>query len=457
MGSWGDRERRPRMGWQKNRIIARLMPMETTIERRDSGNEVELLVSGWLDAESGEQLERAVEEELRRGRHTIRLDLSAVSFLSSAGIRLLFNTYRAAKAVGGQCLVGAASEQVTRVLQVTKLDSFLLDSRQVVAESAATLANAAGAESEAVAADICDGRIVLVGLEPPGRGHLQATLIGSTDATLLGSIPVASVRQFSRHSFGLGIGALAKDAVLAAHAGEMLAACGAVFYRPPQPLAAIDYLIGADGLVPEIQMAAGLAWEGLPRGRAGFEPASDESSVRFSELAGQLLERSQSETIAIVLIGEVSGLVGVELIRPLAEASSIECPRAGIPAVAARWLSFSREPVHARRTALVVGVVTSGEPQDHQLHSGHQLHSFVRPLGEGDLFGHAHAAIFPFRPLKRGTVDLLAMVDALASSEPLAVMHLLDDPQPMLGSGQSEFVRGCCWFAPLSIGTGVQP
>ena len=70
------------MGWQKNRIIARLMPMETTIERRDSGNEVELLVSGWLDAESGEQLERAVEEELRRGRHTIRLDLSAVSFLS---------------------------------------------------------------------------------------------------------------------------------------------------------------------------------------------------------------------------------------------------------------------------------------------------------------------------------------------------------------------------------------
>jgi hypothetical protein len=30
-------------------------------------------------------------------------------------------------------------------------------------------------------------------------------------------------------------------------------------------------------------------------------------------------------------------------------------------------------------------------------------------------------------------------------------MHLLGDPQPVLGSGQSEFVRGCCWFAPLSV------
>jgi hypothetical protein len=64
--------------------------------------------------------------------------------------------------------------------------------------------------------------------------------------------------------------------------------------------------------------------------------------------------------------------------------------------------------------------------------------------------GHAHAAVFPHRPLKRGVGDLTAAVDGLAASEPLAVMHLLADPQPVLGSGQSEFVRGWCWFAPLA-------
>jgi hypothetical protein len=30
-------------------------------------------------------------------------------------------------------------------------------------------------------------------------------------------------------------------------------------------------------------------------------------------------------------------------------------------------------------------------------------------------------------------------------------MHLVADPQPILGSGESEFVRGGCWFAPLAV------
>jgi hypothetical protein len=30
-------------------------------------------------------------------------------------------------------------------------------------------------------------------------------------------------------------------------------------------------------------------------------------------------------------------------------------------------------------------------------------------------------------------------------------MHLLPDRQPVLGSGQSELVRGSCWFAPLAV------
>jgi len=93
---------------------------------------------------------------------------------------------------------------------------------------------------------------------------------------------------------------------------------------------------------------------------------------------------------------------------------------------------------------VVVGVVTRGNPAG-------QLAEFVGPLGPDGPSGHAHAAIFPLRPLKRGAVDLAATVDDLAASEPLAVMHLLGDPQPVLGNGQSDFVRGCCWFAPLSV------
>jgi hypothetical protein len=61
------------------------------------------------------------------------------------------------------------------------------------------------------------------------------------------------------------------------------------------------------------------------------------------------------------------------------------------------------------------------------------------------------------RPLRRGAVALATTVADLAASEPLAVMHLLDDPEPVLGSGRSEFVRGGCWFAPLTVEEGAAP
>ena len=223
-----------------------------------------------------------------------------------------------------------------------------------------------------------------------------------------------------------------------------LAACGAVFHRSPQPFAAVDYSLAEGSLVPDVQLASGLIWEGVPGGRAGFEPADDEPAVQFDELAAAVLEQSKADCLAMVVVAEVHGLVGVELIRPLGEATADDHPQTSDPAVAARWLSFSREPVHARHTALIVGVVARGM-------STGPVAEFVRPLGVNGPMGHAHAAVFPLRPLKRGPADLATTVEDLAASTPLAVMHLLGDPQPVLGSGQSELVRGCCWFAPLAV------
>jgi hypothetical protein len=206
----------------------------------------------------------------------------------------------------------------------------------------------------------------------------------------------------------------------------------------------VDYLVGTGDLVPAAQFIRGLVWHGLPSGRAAFEPAADEPAVPLDALAAVALAQSDASTAAFVAAGEVHGLVGAELIRPLDEAAPGDALGAADREVAARWLSFSREPVHARRTALAVGVVCRGRPTG-------PLADCVRPLGRDDLHGHVHAVVFPLRPLRRAALDLAATVADLAASEPLAVMHLLDDPEPVLGSGRSEFVRGCCWFAPLAI------
>lgn len=425
--------------------------MHLTIERRaqgggDTGGQlVDLVVSGRLDAESGVELEHAVAEELHRGAHRIRLDCVAVSFLSSAGIRILFNVHRGAKSAGASCLIAAASEPVARVLELTKLSPILME--PAAGDGAAGAPPVERAVVTAAAADDRRlGRIMFTGIVPPGGGRLRAVLAAPRGSGGGGPWAGRAVRV-PRHVCGLGIAAIADDIAWDTIAGEMVAACGAVFHRPPQPFAAIDYLLGAESLVPEVRLASGLVWEGVPRGRAGFEPADDEPAVRFDELSDRLLDLADAECVAIVLVGEVHGLVGAELIRPLAEATPEDHPGAGTAAVAATWLSFSREPVHRRHTALVVAVATRGVP------SG-PLAGFVRPLGEGAVRGHAHAAVFPLRPLKSGAGNLTAAVDDLAAAEPVAVMHLLGDPQPVLGSGQSEFVRGSCWFAPLAIDAG---
>ena len=407
------------------------MDAEISIEPVRRDDSTLLVVSGRLDAESAGDLRRAVEEEVRRGGHAITLGLEAVSFLSSAGIRVLFETQRAARDAGGSCRIVSMSEPVRRVLELTRLLSVLSGDGR----------SPDSARSSTAAADERSGAALLVGLEPPTGAPLAGAVVGSA-AALAGDVTTHRVKV-PRHAFALGLAAIAEDVPPADRTGELVAVCGAVYHRPPQPFAAVDYLVGTGDLVPEIEVAHGLVWHGLPSGRCGFEPA-DEGAVPLPDLVNALLTCSATDTIAVVVVGEIHGLVGVELIRPLTAATAVAGPLTGRRDVTASWLGFAREPVHARRTAAVVGVA-SRRP-------GGPLSEFLRPWGDGGVSGHFHAVVFPLRPLRRGPADLAGTIADLAALPPVAVMHLLDDPRPIFGSGRSEFVRGGCWFAPLEVG-----
>lgn len=408
--------------------------MDLTIDRTESGPVVTLRASGRLDAESAGELERTVEEELRSGGHAIALDLAAVTFLSSAGIRVLLSSHRAAKAAAGRCIVSAASPQVRSVLALSKIDRLLMDEPTPPSPPKRT------SSPIPAAADIDVGPVRLVGLEHPVGPPLTAGVIGSRGREERTAMPLPA------DAFAVGLAALADETSLASRAGELVAACGAIFHRPPQPFAVVDYLIAEGELVPSARFLSGIAWRGEPTGRTGFEPSGDEPSVRVDDLARSLLAQARADAIAFVIVGEIHGLVGVELIRPLAESTEADHPHAGSREIASRWLSFSREPVLGRHSAVIVGVATRGSPPG-------VLADCVRPLAvkpDDDLRGHVHAAVFPHRPIRRGGVDLAATIRDLTAAPPIAVMHLLADPQPALGSGSSELVRGCAWFAPLS-------
>lgn len=402
-----------------------------------AGDRVDLVARGRIDSETAAELEAAVDEQLRLGRHTIRLDLGEVGFLSSAGIRALFNVHRAAKGAGGSCLVSRSSEPIHRVLTLSRLAPLLMEPGAIdrpAPMSAPAAGPAAPLRTEQV------GEVILVGFDGSAAATLAGVIVGTAAWTSgMGTID-ETPRNVPREAFGIGIGALADDGPAVTSGGELLAACGSVFVRPPRPFGVPDSLVGSGDLVPSIRVATGLFWEGTPRGHTGFEGAGA-APVALDTLLGILLERAGAEAIAVLMVAEVLGLVGAELIRPIAEATADDHPAAGRAEVAARWLSFSREPCHAGRTALVVGIATRG--------ARGALADFARPFGTVN--AHLHATVFPHRPIRRGVTDPETIVSGLGGMSPLAVMHLLADPAPVLGSGRPELVRGACWFAPLEV------
>lgn len=414
--------------------------VDLSIARKEDGDAVDLVAVGRLDSESFGELQRAVEAELRRGLHAIRLDLDGVTFLSSAGIRGLFEVQRSVQAAGGSCLVSTASPTVRRVLDLTRLTPILMGT------SRACPGKGPAAKPQA-SVDIETRGVRLVALEQPGRAPLAAELIGSPREAAAGRASLQPRRPLPKRSFAFGIGGIADNDPPERRAGEFAALDGALFHRPPRHHAAVDFVLPTGDLVAEADILSGLAWQGLPGGRCGFEPTSDEPGVRLDDLAVGLLAQTGAEAIAVVVAGEVQGLVAAELIRPLAEVEDGDSPLVGRRDVTVRWLSFSREPAYARHTALVVGVCCRGD--------GGNLAAFVRPIPEHDASGHFHAVVFPYRPIRRGGGDLEATVADLAASEPLTVVHLVADPQPVLGSGRSEFVRGNAWFAPLDVRTAA--
>lgn len=96
------------------------------IAAQQNGDVLDVKVKGRLDDYWTEHLRRNLEEMVRGGAHGIRLNLSEISFLSSAGVGLLVQCHTQLKSIGGSFVVTHPSERVKHVLELCKLSPILL-------------------------------------------------------------------------------------------------------------------------------------------------------------------------------------------------------------------------------------------------------------------------------------------------------------------------------------------
>jgi anti-anti-sigma factor len=416
--------------------------MQITTQR--TGELLEIRVEGTIDSASATDLRTAIEQAIGRGRHRILLDLAGVPFISSAGISMLVKSRSQMQAVHGKFGVCNPSPQVGEVLRMMRLDAMLLCDPE---QFRATVERAGSLTRQSLSQVASEGGIDCEVYRILPDAQLQCRVVGSTEPLFAGRFVEDDCHPvpFPSSSFGLGLGAFGtRFADCRDRFGEFLAAAGGVAQLPTHGYATPDYLLGAEGFVPHVQMLCGVACTGGLANLLRFQPSQDSEAIRLSRFVDLALRLTKTELAGLVMLAECHGLVGAALRRsPVAAAAG---SRFAHPEVR-EWVSFAGERVHRGSLALIVGVAARRPLRaDAEL-----LAPLLRPMTpDSDMEGHFHAAVFPFRPLKKRSLELVSSVRQLFDDGGLSdVGHLLCDSRPISGTGETELTGGACWISPI--------
>jgi len=401
------------------------------ITRRAVEGWTELAIVGRLDGYWAEHLDTGLADAVREGHHKLRLDLSNVSFVSSAGIGVLVKFYKRLDAIRGALVIVRASGPVRTVLDMTRLTAMLVDDTP---DDPGTLTLGSTVVRRGL---VCE----LFELEAGARMRVR-TIGGEHAVGALADRQVAPVAlSCPASTVAIGIGAFgAGDADGLHRFGEFLVVSGAAACLPADGTEVPDYLVASGTEAPSLRVSRGVVCDGPFAREVRFESTAPGGVVALAEVAAMCLELSRSDAAAIVMLAESTGLIGAALRQSPFDANTDDL--FDFPDVRAR-LTFTAERAFQGSLVLVAGVV--------QKPGGPIPSSQVRPLGCDDLVGHFPAAAFSFRPFKKGRLVLGDTVRTLFEDTGVqGVMHLVNDNRPIVGVGQSEFTRGACWIGALA-------
>jgi len=406
------------------------------IDATREGGAVILRLAGRLDREWAEHLSSTLDELLRQGVRTLTLDLSQVTYVSSAATKVLTRWQQELALLRGEVRLTSLPPAVRDMFAVTGWDA------SFTANGGSSGPNLRQSSWHQRTGFATSGQYQMSSSEP--EGTLTCHLHGRP--AQLGRTPFrpadCEVVEFPPTRFGIGLGAIAGDEDGCERVGELVAVSGTIAYFPSDGARLPDYLVGEGPVAPRALLATGLTCEGGFSKLLRFSPQPDADSVPLSELAAMCLDASGGKVAGLVIAGETAGLSGARLLQSPAAAQA-EPLRFDVPGVR-DWLSFAPERTYSVATTLIAGVIAR-TPDD-------ALATHLRPFGiTGKLFGHFHAAVFSYHPLPQRTVELDALTKGLFANHQLRdVLHLVWDDRAEAAVAESALVRGVAWVAPIT-------
>lgn len=399
------------------------------IRRSGEGRTVVLSVAGKMDAYWSDALSRELESCVNDGAREIDLDLSGVSFVSSAGLRVLLIYLKQMNSIKGTLRFVHPSEKVRSIFDLSGLTHLL---------SAAMGDMGSGDTIPSVPLPDHTGTYVTVLRRdvPPGSVHFHEAQDGQAGQ------PYPQIR-YSAERFGFGVGAFGDEGSgVERQFGEYLAAGGITVCVPTDGRAHPDYMIEDGVFVPTITVHSGISLQADFNRQVNFEASEQYRGVPLSSLALLALRESAAPAAGALIVAESAALIGARRTRsPLADDDPF-----GVPSVRSHF-SFTTEPSYERCTAVICAVFSAAPV------------SMLRPVDpEARCWGHAHAAVFSHRPLPDGVIDVKEYIRTLFDYATVhSVLHMMHDARNPMRSTESEFIRGAMWIHPLESLTDSAP
>lgn len=386
---------------------------------------------GRLDAAWADYFTDTFLTMIRNGNHHIIIESSGIEFLSSAGIRALVRINKELFVVKGSFKLVNSTEFVSKTLETTGFGNWLatsypdditFDPQEISPQ------NKTGINEH----------------YSSGTAPLRLKAIDAWPGWQMVNPGKLETISFAENVFALGIGSASPDKESAMHElGEFMAIDGNLVYQTPGEKGRPDYQLSVNQFIPEMLVARALILRGEMDTLFRFSPTNDKLSHTLSELSAEVLSATQSTVAAFVIAAEIDGLVGASLIQ---SPGRMEDHPPVSPANLRNWLSFSGERVYMGEQAVIFGIVSN----DSSFKYSHLLRQLPSNM---ELFAHVHATVFPFQPLPNGNIQLKQQIGKFfGGPPPIAMLHLIDDNRPNQSLGESSFLRGACWCAPVQIG-----
>ena len=374
-----------------------------------------LEIQGRIDGLASAGLKRSIDNAAVNGRRSLVLDFTNVSYMSSAGLRVILQSHKALNHIGGELTLVSVPPAIMQVFIISGMISFLkiLDELRSLLpvsipegnSSEITEINLDGISFEWLEASCCHGKFFAFGSED----KLLNACYGQADTV---------VYKPAEITFGLGLAALGEDySDYKSLFGESVVIGHHFFSYPAVARPVVDYSYFSPMSQHSLNFLYGFGINGEFARILRFDVTHNPLSVEvLLNAAGKVAETG---VFGVVILGMSGGIHGMHLKKsPIIENQ----PESGNILDATHfpyWMNFSLESEEINKTIVACGVVVKT--------SGIQNPGLKRSLPENGAM-HLHAAVFEnglwSNNIKEFGNELLRIVTEF---EPQKVLHLLPD------------------------------